>query len=61
MVGEAKIMFGQGLKEARLGKMLKELAMMQYKVTMGKEKVCIILSAHKAHTERMVIDSLEKG
>ena len=51
MVGEAKIMFGQGLKEARLGKMLKELAMMQYKVTMGKEKVCIILSAHKAHTE----------
>ena len=34
---------------------------MRYKVGMGEEKVCIILSAHKARTQRRVIESLEKG
>ena len=60
LVAEVKLMFDQGSAEAPLPKIRKELATMQYKVSMGEEKVCLLLSSHKAQTQRIVINSLEK-
>ena len=50
LVAEAKLMSDQGLVNARLVEMRKELATMQYKVSMGEEKERLILRAHKDGT-----------
>ena len=34
---------------------------MKYRVSMGEEKVCLILSMHKAKTRLIVVDFLDKG
>ena len=34
---------------------------MQYRLSMGGEKVCLILSRHKANTRQMVAESLDNG
>ena len=61
LVAEAKLQFDQGSAEAQIADMWKELAIMQYKLSMGEEKVCLILSMHKAKTRLLVVDFLDKG
>ena len=40
---------------------MRELASMQYRASMGEEKVRLILLAHKAKMQQMVLKSLDKG
>ena len=61
LVAEGKLQFDQGSTKIRLAEMCKELATMQYRVSMGEGKVCLILSSHKSETRQMVIESLDKG
>ena len=56
-----KLIFDQWSTEARLAEMRRELATMQYKVSMGEEKVRLISLEHEAKTQRMVLESLDKG
>ena len=61
LMAETKLMFDKGSVEVRLAQMRKELATMQYQVSMGKEKVNQILRAHKHRTWELVAKSLDKG
>ena len=61
LVAEVKLMFDIGSANPHLAEMRKELAAMQYKVSMGEEKVNQILRAHKCPMRELVIDSLDKG
>ena len=61
LVAEAKLMSDQGLVNARLVEMRKELATMQYPVSMGEDKVQQILMAHKHRNQQLVVESLAKG
>ena len=51
----------QGSVDAQIADMQKELATMQYKVSMGEEKVPRILQVHKKKMLKLVADTLDKG
>ena len=60
-MAEMKFMFDKGSVEAHLAQMRKELATMQYQVSMGKEKVNQILRGHKRRMRELIAKSLGKG
>ena len=60
LVTDAKLMAEQESADARIMDMRKELAMMQYKVSMGEEKVRRILLVHKEKMLKLVVDIVNK-
>ena len=61
LIAEAKLMSEKGSTEARISERHRELTVAQYRATLGKEKVCDILKAHKLKSQQLVTDTLDKG
>ena len=60
-MAEAKLMQEQGSADARIAEMHKELATMQYHVSMNEDKVRPVLKTHKLKTLKLVVNTLDKG
>ena len=58
---EAKLMQEEGLANARITELRKELVVAQYQVSMGEEKVHPILKAQKVKTLQLVANAIDKA
>ena len=61
LIAEANLMQAEGVTNAQITDLWKQLAAAQYNASMGEEKIKAILNRHKLNILKLVSDSLDRG